>query len=152
MRGFFQPAGFYRERCRAFVTSAEGMLRGNPANRTRIGCGRLAAGNARSAFGARWYNDVFWAARMRPRPVRCYPLHLQQQPRWLNGAVRWDRPCCRPDHQRKPLLAAPWGGCRMACQAASQSGRQQLHPQAQRSTELRIDPTRLPARQHCQAD
>ncbi len=49
------------------------------APRSGIIAQNIAAGDFRSAAGARWYNDMFWARRLRDRPDhRCHSLRLER--------------------------------------------------------------------------
>ena len=56
----------------------------------------IAAGDFRSAIGARWYNDTFWARRLCDGPDdRRHALVFERHPQRHDGASRCRRPAPR---------------------------------------------------------
>jgi phosphate-selective porin OprO and OprP len=67
----------------------------------------LAAGDGRSAFGTRWYNDVLWAGAYATGPS-AGAIHSASStnPNGNDGATGRDCTSRRSGHQRKRLLSA----------------------------------------------
>ncbi len=104
----------------------------------------IAAGDFRSAFGARWYTDRFWAgAYVTGAGDRGHSLRLERQPQRYHRTIRHGRPCRGSGRQRQGLLAASRRRRRVAHPAAAHliAGTQTLTLSDR--PEVRIDPTTL---------